>query len=113
MRLRLADRFPAWAGVDIEYAWWGLVGLSADRLPHIAPLGGDPTVLFAGAYHGGGVAMATALGRAAAARLAGRPDPVRLPHFITAPMPRFPVPSLRLTALRCAYLAAHLRDEWL
>jgi glycine/D-amino acid oxidase-like deaminating enzyme len=113
MRRQLSRRFPAWSGAEIEHAWWGLVGLSADRLPHLAAVGSDSTVMFAGAYHGGGVAMATALGRAAAARLAGRPDPAPLPHFITSPLPRLPLPGLRLAALRAAYLAAHLRDEWL
>ena len=50
-------------------------------------------------------------GRAAAARLAGRePDPP-LPGFVLTPPPRFPLPGLRVLALRAAYLAYGI-DEW-
>jgi hypothetical protein len=51
-------------------------------------------------------------GRAAAARLAGRdPDPP-LPAFVQTPPPRFPVPGLRLLALRAAYVGYGIGDEW-
>ena len=112
MMRRLAQKFPHWAGVEVEFAWWGLVCLAADRLPHLGALEGDPTTLFAGAYHGAGVAMGTWLGRAAADHLAGRDLLGALPPPIAAPPPRFPIPSTRLWALRAAYLAYQLADEW-
>ena len=112
MERRLGEWFPAWRGVEIEHAWWGLVCLARDLLPHLGWLDGEKRTLAALAYHGGGVAMATLVGRAAAARLAGRaPDPP-LPGFIETPPPRFPLPGSRLTALRAAYAGYRAVDEW-
>ena len=112
MERRLGDKFPAWRGVTIDYAWWGLVCLARDLLPHLGWLDDGRTTLGAWAYHGSGVAFATMFGRAAAARLAGRePDPP-LPGFVSTPPPRFPLPGLRLLALRAAYLGYGLADEW-
>jgi hypothetical protein len=52
------------------------------------------------------------LGRAAAAVLAGRePDPP-LPDFVRTPPARFPLPGLRVWALRAAYLGYRVSDEW-
>ena len=113
MERRLGEMFPAWRGVAIDYAWWGLVCLSRDLLPHLGWLDEDRSVLGAWAYHGGGTGFGTMFGRAAAARLAGRePDPP-LPEFVLTPPPRFPVPGLRLIALRAAYAGYGLKDEWL
>ena len=70
------------AGCAVEFAWWGLVCLARDLLPHLGWLDESRTTLGAWAYHGSGVAFATMFGRAAAARLAGRePDPP-LPAFL-------------------------------
>jgi glycine/D-amino acid oxidase-like deaminating enzyme len=115
MLRRLAEKFPAWAGAEVEHAWWGLVCLARDLLPHLSWLDGDDgdrTTLAALAYHGGGVAFATMLGRAAAAVLAGRePDPP-LPAFVRTAPPRFPLPAARVWALRGAYVAYRVADEW-
>lgn len=113
MERRLGEKFPAWRSVPIEYAWWGLVCLARDLLPHLGWLDEGRSTLGALAYHGGGVAFATMFGRAAAARLAGRPPDPPLPEFLLGLPPRFPVPSLRLQALRAAYLGYGLQDEWL
>jgi glycine/D-amino acid oxidase-like deaminating enzyme len=113
MERRLGEKFPAWRGVPVEFAWWGLVCLARDLLPHLGWLDEERTALGAWAYHGSGVAFATMFGRAAAARLAGRaPDPP-LPEFLLNAPPQFPTPSLRLQALRAAYVAYGLQDEWL
>jgi glycine/D-amino acid oxidase-like deaminating enzyme len=112
MERRLGEWFPAWRGVEVEHAWWGLVCLARDLLPHLGWLDEEKRTLAALAYHGGGVAMATLFGRAAAVRLAGRePDPP-LPGFTETPPPRFPLPGLRLTVLRAAYAGYHAIDEW-
>lgn len=113
MERRLGEWFPAWRGVDIEHAWWGLVALARDRVPHLGWLDEGRTALAAMAYHGSGVAMATLFGRAAAARLAGTEPDLPLPAFVETPPPRFPAPGLRLTALRVAYAGYRLKDEWL
>ncbi len=112
MRKHLAEKFPAWRDVGIDHAWWGLVCLARDLAPHLGWLGPERRTLAALAYHGGGVAFSTMLGRAAAAVLAGKePDPP-LPDFVRTPPPRFPLPGLRVWAMRAAYLGYQLRDEW-
>jgi glycine/D-amino acid oxidase-like deaminating enzyme len=111
MEGRLAAWFPAWRGVEVEHAWWGMVALARDLVPHLGWLDEERRVLAALAYHGGGVALATLFGRAAAATLAGRePDPP-LPDFVLRPPPRFLAPGLRLLQLRAAYAAYYLLDE--
>lgn len=113
MRRRLGEKFPAWRDVPIEHAWWGLVALAQDLLPHLGWLDEDRRTLAALAYHGSGVSFATMFGRAAAAVLAGRePDPP-LPRFLLTPPPRFVVPGARILALRAAYAGYMLQDEYL
>lgn len=113
MERRLGEKFPAWRGVAIDHAWWGLVALARDLLPHLSWLDPERRTLAALAYHGSGISFATMFGRAAAARLAGRePDPP-LPDFLQSPPPRFPLPGLRIAALRAAYLAYTVKDELL
>ncbi|MCB1882674.1 MAG: FAD-binding oxidoreductase [Geminicoccaceae bacterium] len=104
-------RFPAWAGVEVERAWWGPVALARSLHPHLGFLDEERSVLWAGAYHGNGVAMSGYLGRAAAMLLAGRPQPGPLPDFVRRPPPRFPVPRLRVPVLRAAYALFGLKDE--
>ena len=112
MERRLGEKFPAWRGVGIDYAWWGLVCLASDLLPHLGWLDDGKRTLAAMAYHGSGVAFATMFGRAAAARLAGRdPDPP-LPGFLLTAPPPFPVPGLRV-ALADGLSGYGLKDEWL
>ena len=112
MERRLGEWFPAWRDIAIEHGWWGLVALSRDSFAHLGWLDPERRTLAAMAYLGSGVAMATAFGRAAAARLAGiEPDPP-LPRFLATPPPAFPLPGLRLQALRLAYAGYALADRW-
>ncbi len=115
-RLERAFRamFPAWSGVPVTHRWNGFVCLALDLHPHLAELPGEPRLSCALAFHGAGVSTGTWTGRAAAARLAGRPrhyGPV--PTFLQTPPPRFPLPDLRLWGLRAAYLHYGILDEWL
>ena len=112
MRRRLAEKFPAWSEIDIDYAWWGCVALARDLLPHLGWLDEGSRVLAAMAYHGGGVAFSTMLGRAAAAVLAGAESDPPLPAFVRTPPPRFPLPAARIWALRAAYVGYRMVDEW-
>src|SRR4051794_4491240 len=75
MRKRLAEKFPAWRDVEVDHAWWGLVCLARDLAPHLGWLDPEWRSPAALAYHRGGVAVSTMVGRAAAAGLAGRGPP--------------------------------------
>lgn len=108
MAERLAAMFPAWAGIEIERYWRGLLCMSADRLPHVGAIDDDPSVFHALAYHGNGVAMASWTGRAVAGLVAGANEP--LPAVLSQPLRRFPVPALRMWYLRAAYAGYRFRD---
>src|SRR5437899_7479339 len=62
----IASKWPALRGVETEYFWHGNVCLSYDLMPHVNTVEGDPTVAYAMAYLGSGVAMATYRGGLAA-----------------------------------------------
>ena len=65
---RFRKVFPQVAPFQWETLWWGDLGLSRDTLPRVYALG--PGVHAVNGYSGGGIALATALGRAIARMLA-------------------------------------------
>ena len=96
---------------DIEFFWRGWVCLAYDRNPHVGTTD-DPTVHYALAYMGSGVALATLCGRYLAQRVAGGPSDEAGP-LLSRPLPRFPLPGLRRWYQRAAYAWYGLKDEWL
>jgi len=75
---------PQLAGVRVEYAWGGTVGLTMDRTPRLGRMDG---VTYALGYSGTGVAASTYLGCRAGAWLCGD-DP---PPFTDLPFPAVPL----------------------
>lgn len=63
--------FPQLEGIRYEYYWGGLVGMTADHLPHLHEP--EPGLLAGLGYNGRGVAMATVMGRVLANRALGVP----------------------------------------
>lgn len=99
--------FPAWASVDIDYFWRGHVALSRKLVPHVAQL--DQDIWCALAYHGNGIAMASACGKSAARLMLGQKDET-LPGFMQQPPARFPLPVLRPWYLGLTYAWYGLQD---
>ncbi|PWR25062.1 NAD(P)/FAD-dependent oxidoreductase [Zavarzinia aquatilis] len=108
-RLRgdLARMFPAFARAETAYFWRGLTDLTFDLLPHFGTLD-DESAHFLLGFHGNGVAMGSFGGSLLGRRVAGLP--VDLPSPVSRPLRRFPLPWLRQTYLRAAYIAFSLRD---
>ncbi|HEY9648730.1 MAG TPA: FAD-binding oxidoreductase, partial [Chroococcidiopsis sp.] len=102
--------FPAWQEVEISHFWTGLICLSAALTPHIGALNEDPSVGYALAYHGNGVAMGTWSGRAIAQLAAGRSSPASLSAVVRQPLRPFPLPQLRVWYLRAMYAVYGLQD---
>lgn len=71
IRERVARVFPQVGEVSFDYVWWGYVGGTADRLPHVYEPA--PGVLAWTGCNGRGVALATALGQELAKASAGVP----------------------------------------
>jgi len=103
--------FPAWGEAEITHFWRGHVCLSRDLVPHTGPLDEARTVWTALAYHGNGVAMASWSGRAVARLMTGNIAAKDLPAILTRRFARFPLPFLRPTYLKGAYLWLGWRDS--
>ena len=107
---QLAAMFPCLQGIGSEYFWHGAVCMPYDRIPHAHTVDDDPTVAYALAYTGSGVAMATYLGGLAGDLVAGVPVARDTPVTGTG-IPRFPLPFLRRAYLAGAYLVYGLKDR--
>lgn len=114
MEKTFKEMFPAWAHVEFTHFWNGFICMTYDLVAHIGHPQGDPTVVSALAYHGGGVASATGAGRLAARLTAGVATMEQdVPVIMRNVPPRFPFPFLRTQYLRGAYWWYHFKDEWL
>ena len=71
LRKGMLEVFPRLAGVKIDYAWGGDVGLTLDRLCHA---GEHEGLYYSLGYNGHGVQMATYMGKQMAEVMAGRPE---------------------------------------
>jgi gamma-glutamylputrescine oxidase len=72
MRRKLATLFPALAGVDIDYMWGGLVGITLNRAPHFGRVGEN--VYFAQGYSGHGMALSGLAGKLLAEAIGGQAE---------------------------------------
>ncbi len=107
---RLGEMFPAWQQVETTHFWTGLACVSAALTPHVGQFTDDPSLFYALAYHGNGVATGTWSGRAVARLVAGQETVGNLCAVFRQPLRKFPVPALRLWGLRAAYGLARLLD---
>lgn len=106
--------FPAWRKVETEFSWSGFVCLASGLTPYLGPIETMDDAWAALAYHGNGVAMASYSGAMAADVMAGAAGYEEcVPAVMRAPLKRFPLSIARLTALRAAYAAFTVKDEWL
>jgi len=110
----VAEIYPQLTGVQYEYHWGGLVGMTRDHLPHLHRAA--PGMLAALGYNGRGVAMATVMGRLLARCALGEPaEELGFPLSPIAPIPmhRFSRMGARIAIqyLRALDGAARLRSR--
>jgi gamma-glutamylputrescine oxidase len=99
LRRAMTALFPDLEGLGIEFEWSGFVGMTLDQLPHVGRLD-DRTCICVG-YNGAGVAMASLLGRYAAAFATGEsPNVALLDAARLKPVPFYPLraPGIRMVA---------------
>lgn len=92
-------QFPQLGDIAVTHRWSGLVAMTMDSLPHLGRL--DDRVTFALGYNGTGVALASFIGRHAAAMVQGQvTDAGLLTSQALRPVPLYPVrePAVRLVA---------------
>lgn len=106
-RARMLRVFPQLADTRIEYAWGGLLDLTANRAPHFGRLA--PDLYFLQGFSGHGIALASMAGRLVAEAIAGQAE--RFDVFARIPHRRFPGGALaRRPLLALAMLYYRLRD---
>lgn len=86
MRDRLGWLFPALAGIDIDYQWGGLVGVTRNRAPQFGRV--TPNVFYAQGYSGHGMALAGLAGKMVSDAVAGQAE--RFDLYSTIEHRRFP-----------------------
>jgi len=107
----MVAKWPVLQGVATQYFWSGKVCLSYDLMPHVNRVDGDPSLAYALAYQGSGVAMSTYCGGLVADLVAGK-DVSQDTPLTSARLPRFPLPFLRSAYLASAYAVYGVKDRW-
>lgn len=108
VRRPLAQVYPQLREIEITHAWGGTLGITVNRMPHVARLAGN--VLALSGWSGHGVALATLGGQLAAEAIAGQAE--RFDVLAGVPCPRFPGgAALRWPLLVAAMLWFSLRDR--
>lgn len=87
----LHRKFPALAGIQIDYSWWGWVDVSHDMMPRIHQPDPSQTIYYALGYGGNGVMYSAQAGRRLAQWIAGKGGALDLPIFTS----RLPFPNVR------------------
>ena len=104
-----ANLFPAWAEVEPEHIWSGLVCLARNRLPFVGELPDMPGLWAGLCYHGNGIAMGTLSGKIIAERIAER-EPDIHPRVLRSPLAQFPFGRARRVIMPPVYAGLALSD---
>ncbi|MDJ0711407.1 MAG: FAD-dependent oxidoreductase [Woeseiaceae bacterium] len=110
LRRRLAEAWPHWSAVDIDYSWQGLLCFTGGLRPCIGHLDDDESLWFGYGYHGNGVATGTWSGMKLARWIATGRRP-ELPGSFVGLGKRFPLPRLRLHYLRMGIALSRWLDS--
>lgn len=103
--------FPQLAGVAIDYAWGGMIGIGANRLPQIGRLPGQRNVWYAQAYAGHGLNTTHLAAHLLAQAIHGE-DSQGFDLFATVAHPTFPGgPWLRAPLLALGMLWERLKER--
>lgn len=105
LHARMRRIFPDLADIRITHAWGGFVGMTGDRMPHVAERDG---VLHAVGCNGNGVALMTWMGWHAAQLMLGRSN--RRSFFAEIPFDPLPLAGLKPLMVPAGSAAYHLRD---
>ena len=112
--LRLVDgmhaKFPALAGIAIDFSWWGWVDVSHDMMPRIVQPNPREPLYYAIGYGGNGVSYSAQAGRRLAELIAGRPARRQIP-ILTGELPGHLFAPFRRLGQRLLYRSYQRRDE--
>lgn len=107
----MTRKFPALAGIELDYSWWGWVDVSHDMMPRIFQPDPSQSVFYAMGYGGNGVMYSAQAGRRLAQMIAGKGAGLDLPIF-TSPLPHHGLLTpFRRLGQRVMYRWYHFNDE--
>jgi gamma-glutamylputrescine oxidase len=106
MRPRMLRVFPQLAGVRIDYAWGGQIGITYNRLPDAGRIGSN--IYYVQGFSGQGVALSGMFGKLMAEAVAGESE--RFDLFGKIKHAPFPGGPFRRPALALGMLYYRLRD---
>lgn len=110
LKAGMARKFPALAGIDLDYSWWGWVDVSHDMMPRIFTPDPALKVHYAIGYGGNGVMYSARAGWHLARLAMGRAPEVDLPIF-QSPLPHYgPLTPFRRLGQRMSYVWYGLKD---
>ncbi|WP_256659195.1 FAD-binding oxidoreductase [Pseudomonas sp. A-1] len=111
MRPKMLRVFPQLADVAIDYAWGGMIGIGANRLPQLGRLPDQPNVWYAQAYSGHGLNASHLAAQLLAQAIHGE-DSAGFELFARVPHPTFPGgPLLRAPLLALGMLWERLKER--
>ncbi|MCQ4348600.1 FAD-binding oxidoreductase [Pseudomonas stutzeri] len=111
MRPKMLKVFPQLADVRIDYAWGGMIGIGANRLPQLGRLAEQPNVWYAQAYSGHGLNASHLAAQLLAQAMHGE-DSTGFELFAAVPHPTFPGGALlRAPLLALGMLWERLRER--
>jgi glycine/D-amino acid oxidase-like deaminating enzyme len=100
-----AKLWPVLDGIEWTHAWGGRLAMTRDHYPHVHEPA--PGLLICLGYNGRGVALATAMGRALAGRIAHPSEVFDMP---LTPMAPIPMHAFWPAAVKAAILSGRVRD---
>jgi glycine/D-amino acid oxidase-like deaminating enzyme len=111
MRPKMLGVFPQLADVRIDYAWGGMIGIGANRLPQLGRLPEQANVWYAQAYSGHGLNASHLAAHLLAQAIHGE-DSTGFDLFARVPHPTFPGgPLLRAPLLALGMLWERLKER--
>jgi len=107
----MTRKFPALAGVGIDYSWWGWVDVSHDMMPRVFRPDPSQQLFYALGYGGNGVSYSAQAGRRMAEMIAGKSFGSQDLPIFTSPLPTHPFTPFRRIGQRMLYRWYQSRDE--
>lgn len=104
----MVRKFPALAGIALDYSWWGWVDVSHDMMPRIFQPDPAQSIYYAMGYGGNGVMYSAQAGKRMAALVAGKGKELDLPIFGSA----LPFPNVREMVEAQAFAPFRRLGQW-
>ena len=111
IRADFETMFPAWANIETEHHWSGLICMTAKRTPYTGPIPEMPGAYASLGYHGNGVSMGSYCGALLADQILGKATESGKSKILQHALPKMPLGRKRRWLLPPLYSALSLADR--